>query len=518
MNDKQRDGGDVMNKTSNELNRKRKFFYNSFAGLSRQLITLICGFVLTRAMLVYYGSEINGLVSSITQFLGFITFLEMGIGPVIQSNLYKPLAVGDRVSVSQIVKASENFFRKIAVIFIVYILVLCFVFTSITSTDADFIFTASLIVILSLSLLSQYFWGMTYQLLLNADQKGYIQYILNSATLIVNTVLCIMLMRLGMPIHVVRLVSASIYIFRPIFLNIYVKKHYQIDKHVSIVENPIKQKWNGFAQHLASVVLDNTDVVVLTSMSTLTNVSIYTVYYSVVYGITQIVMTTVNSLEAMWGNMIAKDELPELNESFGFIEWFIHSVVTVLFTATGALIAPFVIVYTNGVSDANYYQPLFGMLLAFAFGMQCYRTPYARLVKAAGHYKQTQNGAFISLSINIITSVIFVKRFGLIGVALGTIAALTFHTLYFALYLRKNIIKRNIYIFIKYIVTDICIMTCSILFVNLTINTSVQGYIGWVGLAIKTTIEILLVSVIINILVNKKYTLLLARKILRSKR
>ena len=39
-------------------------------------------------MLTYFGSEVNGLVTSMTRFLSVITFLELGIGPVIQSNLY----------------------------------------------------------------------------------------------------------------------------------------------------------------------------------------------------------------------------------------------------------------------------------------------------------------------------------------------------------------------------------------------------------------------------------------------
>ena len=62
--------------------------------------------------------------------------------------------------------------------------------------------------------------------------------------------------------------------FRPLFLNVYVKKHYNIDKNVNYNDDPIKQKWNGFAQHLAAVVVDNTDIAVLTIMSSLQNVSV----------------------------------------------------------------------------------------------------------------------------------------------------------------------------------------------------------------------------------------------------
>ena len=41
---------------------------------------------------VAYGSDVNGLVSSITQFLGYIALVEGGVGGVIRAALYKPLA------------------------------------------------------------------------------------------------------------------------------------------------------------------------------------------------------------------------------------------------------------------------------------------------------------------------------------------------------------------------------------------------------------------------------------------
>ena len=485
------------------MNRKKKFLLNSFSGLFKQLVTLICGFVMTKAILMFYGSSINGLVASITQFLGFISFLEMGIGPVIQSNLYKPLAQNDTIQISKIVKSSEKFFRRIAYIFVVYIIILCFVFPRVINSDYTFLFTASLVLIISISSLAQYYFGMTYQLLLNADQKGYVQITLQWITLLVNTGLCILLMNFGVSIHVVRLVTAAIYVFRPLFLCLYVRKHYSIDKQITYDVDPIKQKWNGFAQHLSAVVVDNTDVAVLTVMSSLKNVSVYTVYYSVVYGITQVIMTTVNGLEAMWGNMLANEEWDTLRESFSFTEWLVHTMVTVIFVAAGLLITPFVLVYTSGVTDANYNQPLFGALLIAAFAMQCYRVPYFRIIKAAGHYKETQNGAFITMGLNIIISILFVKKFGLIGVAIGTLVALIFHTCYFAVYLTKQILQRKITYFLKHLFVDAVIAIISVLLVELYIGTA-DGYLTWIIMAIKVTASVAGVSLIGNLIFYNK--------------
>lgn len=97
------------------MTRRTKLILNTFAAFVKQAITIICGFILPRFILKGYGSEVNGLLTSITQFLGFISFLEMGIGPVIQSNLYEPLAKKDDAAISKIVVSSERFFAKLRI-------------------------------------------------------------------------------------------------------------------------------------------------------------------------------------------------------------------------------------------------------------------------------------------------------------------------------------------------------------------------------------------------------------------
>ena len=74
------------------MSRKKKLLLNTCTGILKQIITVICGFILPRYFLLYYGSSVNGLISSINNFLSFITLLDLGVGAVVQANLYKPLA------------------------------------------------------------------------------------------------------------------------------------------------------------------------------------------------------------------------------------------------------------------------------------------------------------------------------------------------------------------------------------------------------------------------------------------
>ena len=485
------------------MSRKQKFLLNTGAGIIKQLVTVICGFILPRFFLVYYGSSVNGLVASITNFLSFIALLDMGVGAVIQSNLYKPLADRDNIQISKILKSSERFFRRLAYIFIAYIVVLCFLFPVAINRDYDALFTISLIIIISISTLAQYLFGMTYQLLLNSDQKAYVPLFMQIATVILNTILAIIMMKAGFSIHIVKLMTAIVYVLRPIGQMIYVRQRYTIDKKVELIGEPIKQKWNGFSQHLAAVVCQNIDVVVLTLFSSLENVSIYSVYFNVTNGVEQIILTAATGLESLFGNMIAKNEKEQLAKTFNSIEWIVHFGVTVIFTIAAISIVPFVTVYTRGITDADYIAPLFSIILVTAYGVQCLRVPYFRIIKAAGHFKQTQNGAYISAILNIIITVSLVFKFGLIGAASGTLVAMLYHTCYFVWYLRKNILERSVVFFIKYIITDFIIAFITF-FASRWIHFTSLSYGSWIIFALKISFITLLIGTTINVLFYRR--------------
>ncbi len=493
------------------MTRKKKLFLNTFTGIIKQIVTVICGFILPRYMLLYYGSSVNGLISAITNFLGFISLLDMGVGAVIQANLYKPLAQKDNDQISRIILSSERFFRRLGYIFLGYIGILCFVFPTVINTTYDKWFTASLVIIISISTLAQYLYGMTYELLLNADQKSYIQLIIQIGTIILNTVFTIILIKMGMSVHVVKLTTATFYVLRPLVQAAYVRKHYQINRKIKVEGEPIKQKWNGFSQHLAAVICQNIDMAVLTFFSTLKNVSIYSVYYNVTNGVEQIIMTAATGIESLFGNMIANNEHEKLLKTFSIVEWTTHVGVTGIFTIAAITISPFIAVYTRGINDANYIVPIFGFILVTAYAVQCLRIPYFRIIKAAGHFKETQNGAYISAVLNVIITVGTVFEFGLVGAAVGTLIAMLYHTCYFAWYLRRNIIKRSIIYFIKYLITDSIIAILSFLCTR-QFELNSLNYIAWVILALKVGLVVLGISIVINIIFYRKIIAIVLKK------
>lgn len=485
------------------ITRSKKLFLGTGISVLRQIVAIICGFILPRAILSKYGSEVNGLVSSITQFLGFITMAECGVSSVVQANLYGPLAQKDYVSVSKIFVSSEKFFRKIGYILAGYIVVLMAFYPRLVKGTFDFWFVSTLIFILAINSFAQYFFGMTYRILLNADQLSFIVSILQCASTILTTIISVVLINFDASIHTVKLVASIIFLLQPLCMGAYIKKNYSINRKIKYEGEPIKQKWNGFAQHVAQIVATNTDTVVLTIFSSLSNVSIYAVYNLVISGIVSLFDALNLGIAPFIGNMLAKNEMEKLDDFFSKFEWIWHTFTILIFTITGILIVPFVKVYTLNVNDANYIVPLFGAVITIAYAIRILRTPYHIIVSAAGHYKQTQMSSYIEAILNILISIIMVARYGLIGVAIGTIVAMTYRTFYLPFYLRNNILKRNISNFLKHILIDI-ISSVGMIITTKVVNKNVMTYNEWILLSLKVVCICVVVSGICNYIFYSK--------------
>lgn len=487
------------------------------SSLVQQVTTLLCGFVLPRIILGHFGSDINGLVVSVTQFLSLISFLEMGVGAVVHSALYQPLADNDSVQVSRIMDSAGKFFKRIAYILAGYVVVLCVVYPHVAQQSFDSLYTIGLILVLSISQFCQYFFGITDSILITADQRGYIVYLSQTIAVLMNTCISALLIYAGASIHLVKLATALIYLIRPITVRLYIRRNYQIDRKITYTTEPIQQKWNGVAQHVAAVVLDGTDSVVLTVMASMADVSIYSAYNMVVLGVKQLFMSMTNGVQALMGELLAKKENKELAHVFQWTLWGIHTGAVFVFGCTAVLVTAFVQVYTFGVDDANYVQPLFGLLLTIAHAGHCLRLPYNLVILAGGHYRQTQSNYIVAAVTNIVVSVIMVSRWGLIGVAIGTLAAMMYQTIWMAWYVSKNLIYYPFAEFIKQMAVNVGSFVAAYC-LTLPMKIHAVTYFGWFVLAVKVALVWLAVIVLFNFVLYKKKMCFLLEKLIHRSR
>lgn len=230
---------------------KKKVMLNVGCTMLCQLVTFISGLIVPRLILSTFGSEANGLVSSITQFLNYIALVEGGIGSVVLTALYGPLAKKDDRKISSVLKAAENFFRQIASIFVFYTIALACVYPIVIKSSFSWLYVASLTVILSFTLFIQYFFSITYKLLLQADQKMYIVQLWQSLITLLNIIAVVVSIKLFPELHFVKLCSVLLFAIQPVAYSNYVKKHYKLYKDVEPDKNSLAQRWACFGQNFA---------------------------------------------------------------------------------------------------------------------------------------------------------------------------------------------------------------------------------------------------------------------------
>ena len=481
----------------------KKLKKNAFTGILYQIVAVISAFILPQLFIRTYGSEVNGLINSIGQFLSFIELADMGMGAVISSALYAPLAARDDKIVSRIMNYAKKFYGVIGIILVGYVLALSLIFPFLAQDSFSVGYTVTLLWAMSLSQFGEYFVGISNRVLLDADQKTYIRQTINIIARIMSIIVSVAIIRYGGSIQDVQLFSSIIFLIQPVFMSFYVKRHYSLSYNEKADGSIVSSKRSGIIQHLAYMIYGDTDVAVLTIFSDFSSVSIYSVYALVNNGIRAFIMAFLSGYQAMFGNIIANNDTDRLHENFDFFEWLVHVLVSLLFTVTGILIVPFVLTYTHGVRDANYRASVFAVFITTATAFSSVREAMYMLIKAAGHYKQTMKASLAEALINLGLSVILVFKLNLTGVAIGTLIASSFYVIYEMVYLSKNIVKRSINKVLKLCIDDGIVITLTILLTS-WVRITEYSYIFWLKNAVIVFAIALVISVVVQILFYKE--------------
>lgn len=463
-----------------KLGKIKKEKLNILTTVANQLAAVACGIVVPHVLLTAFGSEAYGISVSITQFLSYISLLEGGIGGVARGKLYAPLAQKDEEGVNAVYHAVRHFFRWVAAAFLLYSLLLGVFYYDIAHvTLFSRGYVAALVVVIGLSTLAQYMGGLANLTLLVADQKQYVNNFVLIFTTIANTLLVVVLVWLHADLLFVKLASSLIFVVRPLLYAWYVRGHYHIQRtgHRRAV---LEQKWTGLGQHIAYFLHKNTDIMLLTILANARYVAVYAVYNMVVSSIRALTEAFSGGMEAVFGAHIAKKEEAKLRAAYFRYKRLLVAAVIVLFGCAGILILTFVRLYTEDVTDANYIQPLFSVLLLLAEAINCLVLPCAGMAVAANALWETRWGAYGEAAINLGLSFLLIPWNPLLGVAAGTLAATLFRAIFYMHYVAGQVRGLSfLRMFLQFFCT-LALLVAVIFFGRMVMESlAIYSYVAW---------------------------------------
>lgn len=477
-----------------------------------QIAQIVYSIIIPRWLLIYYGSNVNGLLASITQFLSYIALMDAGVSAVLRSMLYKPLATKEYFTVQIITNSAQRFYRKIAFFFVFYLLSISIILPIILSSEFNWIYTCTLIFIVGLSTFSEYYFGIAYSTLLDADQKKYIYCTIHGISIIINLVISIILIKLGFSIHLVKLATAFVYMIKPIAISRYVRHAYEFNSNNSNTIE-IKNKWVGMANHIAYFLHTHIDIILLTIVKGAKIVSVYSVYSTIVMGLVSLINSSIGGIEGLFGKINARNEQNKLIDVFNMTEYFVFTLSTILFSVAMVTIIPFINIYTRGITDVNYKKYLFAVLLLLAEFFYCIRIPYQSVIVAIGKIKETMKGAVVEVALNLVISITLVWKYSMVGLVIGTLCGMIYRTINYSLFISGCFIKVDIYNLLKRLVVAFVEMVCIVFLMNFLMNDNVNSYYSWIILACKTTIMSTSIVMVTNFCIFRGEASLLGKMI-----
>lgn len=422
-------------------NRTDKFLYNTFFAALYQIVIVIAGFITPRFMLQYYGSEINGLITSITQFINYFNLVEAGLSSASIYALYKPLAKNDYKEISAIVTATQKFYMISGYIFLALVMGLALIYPFFISVSGlNYYQELILVLILGFTGVLEFFTLGKYRALLTADQKLYIISISSILYTVLNTTILTIMAMLQINVVIMKAVALSAILSRCVVLYRYSKHNYPYINYKEQPDNQaLNKRWDALYLQVLGAIHTGAPVIIATIFTTLKEVSVYSIYNMVLGGISSVFNIFTNGLSSSFGDIIVRNEIRVLQRAYQEFEFAYYSLITLIYSVSFIMIMPFISLYTRGITDAEYYNPLFGMLFVLNALAYNIKTPQGMLVISAGHYKETRLQVTLQGGIAIVAGVLLSIKFGLNGIILGVMASNIYRDIDLFFYVPKKI-------------------------------------------------------------------------------
>ena len=406
--------------------RSKKFFYNTLFTALLQVVNVVAALIVPRFMLQFYGSEINGLVTSITQFINYFNLVETGLSAAAIFALYKPLAEGDDRRTSEIVSASRRFYMQAGWVFTALTVVLSLLYPLYIGTDTlSYPETAALVLALGAGGFLEFFTMAKYRVLLTADQKTYVISLISILQVALQTALIAVLSALGASVLVARASAIAALLLRSVLLLLYCRRRYpRVDYYAKPDMGALDKRWDAMFLQVLGAIHQGATVILLTLFARdLTLVSVFSVFNIVVMGLNSVLGIFNSGLAASFGEVIVKDEREVLKKAYREFESGFYSVISFVFAVSFVMIQPFVDLYTLNIHDANYHQPLVGFLVILNTYLYHLKTPQGMLVISAGMYRETRWRTLTQGLIALVGGAILARPLGLVGILIAAAAS-----------------------------------------------------------------------------------------------
>lgn len=409
----------------NKSSRTKKTIINAGASIFNRICFTLLNFALRTVFIFTLGIQYTGVSSVFTDILTMLSLSELGVGTAIATALYTPLRENDEVKIRKLMRFYKKAYRIIAVfIFVVGLLLLPFL--DVLIKDAPDISENLHVIFIFYILKTSLSYLLIYKTtLLNADQKQYVVKGTETVCLVVRyavEAIALIIFKQFMIYLVIEIVAT---VLQNVIVTRRADKEYpyafeKSDERLEKTEvKGLFKDIKGLTMYKVSASIGNSiDNILVSSLISTTVVGFLSNYTLIRKQIEIMVKQVFTSLTPSVGNLAAEGDNQKQLQVFNRV--FYLSFVFVNFCAVCMFILfnPFIKLW---LGEKYLLSIDIAFIIAFDFFLYILLQAIASFRTANGLFVKGQYRPLVTAVLNIILSVILIKKYGIFGTIFATV-------------------------------------------------------------------------------------------------
>ena len=433
--------------------RSQNSIKNTIVSMIMSIVTILIVLVTQNIFIKMLGKEYLGLNGLFTNILSMLAIAELGIGSAIIYSLYKPIAQNDKEKIKSLIEFYKKSYRAIAlVVTIIGICVVPFLKIIVGETYIQENITFLYILFLFDTVVS---YLLTYKRsVLYANQKTYIINIIHILYLLLMNTLQVIILITTKNYIMYLIIKIIFRILENIVITIIANRMYPYinEKNVKHIDKETKdgiiKRVKGLIFHkVGTFVVSGSDNIIISTFLGISTVGVYSNYNTILQAVNNLFSQVFSSITASVGNLLVENEREKsykIYKNMLFINSWMYNFSSI---AILCLMEPFIKIWIG-----KEYLLTYGTLIVLAinFYVQGMRKTSNTFKEAAGIFHEDRFVPIIESVINIVSSIIFLKLYGLAGVFIGTITSSMILFLYsYPVFVYKKLFNRTYIQFLK---------------------------------------------------------------------
>lgn len=498
-------------------NRNINSLLNAISAISLTLVNGLMGFVVTRLILSYYGSDFNGLNSTANQVVHVLMIIEGGFITASNVAVFAPYENSDYQTVNGILSATRKKFHKIGLLFFLVGTAVSVGYALVANSSMEREFIATVIMMTMIPPAFNLFAASTYRVLLQAQQKEYVVSLTTTVTIGLGHLCNIIMITNGGPMWMVRVNTMTFSLLSYLIIIAYTRRK---NRFIDLKEPPrpelIKGTNDVMAQRITSVIYDSAPMIFLSVSNSGGTVmaSVYAVYNNVFIIMKNLLRSVIDAPRLSFGQMLTQRKREDVWPAFAQYEFLIFTAIFVLLTTTCALILPFVGLYTADVNDANYYDKGIAIMMVLVAVLELMHIPSNHLINMAGEFRISRNIQIVSCGVLLVGLAVGGSLWGIYGM----LASLLLVTILLCIlemgYIHTRFFSKKLGALLRLVLPFIItgVATC---YFEMQLPVSIDGYLEFIVYGIIFACINGIVAVVVGFLFNRRELISLCKRITR---